>query len=167
VKLETIPVGVVVERRKAQSPWIDYTWQPVQILAGAPEAAPWSVLSQDEERTLYYAGPAEIALYRTETTNYRDNLHGDNALWVVLRPTNADPPYTVFTVTADPSEGEAFTGSGNDIVDTVPMPDSIHEAIARFVEVHHVERVFIKRKRREADREAMARRVPMRKDRDE
>jgi hypothetical protein len=38
-------VGVVVERRKARSPWIDFTWKPVAVLAGLPEAAPWTMLS--------------------------------------------------------------------------------------------------------------------------
>jgi len=39
-----IAVGVVVERRKAQSPWIDFTWKPVTALAGLPEASPWTTL---------------------------------------------------------------------------------------------------------------------------
>src|SRR5262249_41294781 len=82
-----IAVGVVVERRKAQSPWIDFTWKPVTALAGLPDAAPWTPLSQDGEGTTFYAGAAEIELYRTETANYRDNL-GSSApmLWVGRRP---------------------------------------------------------------------------------
>ena len=71
----------------------------------------------------FYAGAAEIALYRTETGNYRDNLaSGAPQLWVVLRPTGVEPPYELFAVTADPAEGEAFTEAGNDLVETVPMP---------------------------------------------
>src|SRR5262249_58761435 len=69
-----IAVGVVVERRKAQSPWIDFTWKPVTVLAGLPDAAPWATLSQDGDGTTFYAGAAEIELYRTATANYRDNL---------------------------------------------------------------------------------------------
>ena len=42
--LTRIPVGVVVERRKAASPWIDFTWKPVAVLAGEPEASPWTRL---------------------------------------------------------------------------------------------------------------------------
>ena len=45
-------------------------------------------------------------------------------LWVVLRPTGAEPPYDVLAVTADPAEGEASTEAGNDLVETVPMPDT-------------------------------------------
>ena len=40
--------------------------------------------------------PPSIELHRTETANYRSNLDsGTPALWVVLRPTGAEPPYEV------------------------------------------------------------------------
>ena len=46
-----------------------------------------------------------------------------------------------------------------DIVDTVPMPPAIEEAVAAFVAEHHVERAFVKRKRDRADPEKLGRRV--------
>jgi Protein of unknown function (DUF3305) len=162
----TIAVGVVVERRKAQSPWIDFTWRPVAVLAGEPDAAPWTMLSQDEGGATFFAGCAEIALYRTETEYYRANVvSATPALWVALRPTGVEPPYEIFAVTADPSEGEAFTESGSDLVDVVPMPQPVRAAIEAFVAEHHVERTFYKRKRDRADPEALARRVPLQKER--
>jgi hypothetical protein len=161
-----IEVGVVVERRKAQSQWIDFTWRPVAVLTGAPDAAPWTVLSQDDGTT-FFAGSAEVALFRTETSNYRDNLAtGAPMLWVALRPTGAEPPYQLFGVTADPAEGEAWTEAGNDLVDVVPMPERLREMIAAFVAEHHVERQFHKRERDRADPEALARRSPMQKERE-
>jgi len=163
--LAKIAVGVVVERRKAQSPWIDFTWKPLIVLAGLPDASPWTMLSEDGDGATFYAGAAEIALYRTETANYRDNLGtGAPMLWVALRPTGVEPPYEIFAVTADPAEGEAWTESGSDLVDTVPMPDVVRAAIDVFVAEHHVERPFHKRKRDRADPEALARRGPMRKE---
>jgi Protein of unknown function (DUF3305) len=144
----TIAVGVVVERRKAQSPWIDFTWKPVTV-------------------TTFYAGAAEIELYRTETTNYRDNLgSGAPMLWVALRPTGVEPPYEIFAVSADPAEGEAWTEAGGDLVDVVPMPEAVRAAIDAFVAEHHVERSFHKRERDRADPEALARRGPMQKERE-
>ena len=62
-----IAVGIVVERRKAQSPWIDFTWKPIAALPGQPDALPWTTLAEDGETTTFYAGAAEIGLYRTET----------------------------------------------------------------------------------------------------
>jgi Protein of unknown function (DUF3305) len=156
-----IAVGVVVERRKAASQWIDHVWQPVSVLPGQPEAEPWTVLSQEADRTIFYAGTTTIELYPTETTNYRDNLaSGTPSVWVALRPIEGDPPYKLFAVTVDPAEGEAFTEAGSDLIEMVPMPELIREAVAAFVAEHHVERQFFKRKRDRANTEAMARRAP-------
>jgi hypothetical protein len=157
--LATIKVGVLAERRKASSQWIDHVWRPLAALAGAPAAAPWTVVEEAGETTTFYAGAAEVALYRNETGNYRDNLaSGAPKLWVVLRPTGVDPAYELIAVTADPSEGEAFTEAGNDLVEPVPMPDAVRDALAAFVAEHHVERPFFKRKRKTADPDALAQR---------
>jgi uncharacterized protein DUF3305 len=157
--LARIPVGVVVARRKAASQWIDFTWAPDAVLHGEPAAEPWTVLRQDGETTMYYAGSAEIELYRSETTYYRDNLaSGAPSLWVVMAATESDPPYRLVTVTADPAEGEGFTETAANLVEQVPMPPSIQEIVAAFVAEHHVERQFFKRKRDRQDTESLARR---------
>lgn len=157
--LATIPVGVVVERTKGASAWVDYLWRPSAVLAGVPDTPVWSKLTDDGERATFYAGAADIELHRTETANYRDNLAtGEPLLWVVLRKTDSEPPYTVFTVLADPAEGEAMTEAGNDLVETVAMPEAVRDALAAFVEAHHVERDFVKRKRDRANKEALAKR---------
>jgi hypothetical protein len=160
-----IPVGVVVERRKSASQWIDYVWQPVSVLPGQPEAEPWTVLSQEADRTIFYAGTTTIELYPTDTANYRDNLaSGIPSVWVALRPIEANPPYRLFAVTVDPAEGEAFTEAGTDLIEMVPMPALIREAVSAFVAEHHVERPFFKRKRDRANTEATSRRAPGREE---
>jgi hypothetical protein len=162
-----IAVGVIVERRKASSPWIDFTWQAVSALDGQPDAAPWTVVDMHGDSAAFYAGAAEIALYPLETSDYRDNLAtGSPSLWIALRPTGDDPPYTILAVTANPSEGESLTEAGSDLVDAVPMPETIRDVVARFVAEHHVERPFVKRKRDRADPDALARRAGPRSDRD-
>ena len=163
--LAQIPVGVVVERRKADSQWIDFTWRATTVLPGAPAATPWTQLSAAADVVSFYAGAADIALYRSETAHYRDNLaSGSPALWVALRPTGVEPPYDLIAVTADPAEGEAYTQNGDHLVDAVPMPQSIREFIDAFVAEHHVETPFYKRKRDRANPDALARRGPMSKD---
>jgi hypothetical protein len=163
-----IAVGVVVERHKAASRWIDFTWRPVTILPGQPDAAPWTILSSAADKTSFYAGTAEVALYRSETGSYRDNLvSGAPSLWVALRPTGAEPPYDLVAVTADPAEGESFTQAGDDLVEALPMPASVRAIVEAFVAEHHVERPFVKRQRDRADPEALAPRSPMQKDRKE
>jgi hypothetical protein len=157
----SIPVGVLVTRTKSDSPWIDYLWRPIAVLPGTPTTAPWTLVSDDGRCATFYAGHASIVLHRTETSAYRDNIAtGAPSLWVVLHPTDADPPYALSIVTADPSEGEAMTEAGNNIVESVPMPEAAQAAIEAFIAEHHVERTFEKRKRDRANPEALARREP-------
>ncbi len=163
--LQTIAVGIVVERTKGVTQWSDFVWRPLRVLAGAPETPPWTKLTDDGERTTFFAGIAEIELYRTETPYYRANLEsGAPALWVSLRAADTEPPYTIGAVTADPAEGESLTETATDMVEQVPMPEPIQQLIAAFVAEHHVEQPFTKRKRDRADPEALGRRLPMRDD---
>lgn len=155
-----LAVGVVVERRNAKSAWADFVWRPSAVLAGEPDAAPWTLLEAQADRTTFYAGAGEVLLYRSDTAFYRDNLAtGEPMLWAVLRPTGGEPPFAVVTVTADPSEGEALATIGTDLVEALPMPAPIRDAIEAFVAAHHVEHAFAKRKRDRADPEALARRA--------
>jgi hypothetical protein len=159
IPLARIAVGVVVERSKAASAWVDFIWRPVAVLHGQPDVKPWTPLRVEAEVTAFYAGSAEIELFRSETTYYRDNLtSGAPGLWVVMSPTETEPPYQILVVTADPAEGEALTETATNLVEQVPMPETIRELVAAFVAEHHVEQPFYKRKRDRADPEAMARR---------
>jgi hypothetical protein len=160
--LVQIPVGVVVSRRKAESRWIDFTWQPSALLVGEPEAAPWTKLSDDGEAATFYAGGTILELFRGEAGSYRDNLAGDNSLWVILRPAAGEFPYELARVTADPTEAEAYAGAGDNIVEILPMPDALRDLVAAFVVEHYVEQPFVKRKRNRADPESLAPHRPQR-----
>ena len=154
-----IPVGVVVERRRADSKWIDFAWCGTSVLPDEPEMMPWTVIREEEGTTLFYAGSATIDLYRSETERYRDNLAtGAPSIWIALSPSEGAWPYVVSAVTADPAEGEAFTEAGANLVEAVPMPEVLRGAIENFIAGHHVETEFIKRERRRADPEALGRR---------
>ena len=167
IPLATIPVGVLVERSKSASPWADFHWRPSGVLAGVPDTPPWTKLSDDGDRATFYVGATNVGLYRTETANYRDNLRLETPLlWIILRPVEGDPPYELASVTADPAEGEAMTETGVNLVEAVAMPKPMQEMIAAFVAEHHVEQIFVKRKRDRANPEALARRgPPIREDR--
>ena len=157
-----IPVGVVVEQRKANSPWADLLWRPMAVLAGLPDAAAWTPLAHDGDTVTYYAGASEIELHRSEADNYRRNLAMDApSIWVALQATEGEPPYEIAAVTADPAEGEGLTEPGQAIVEAVTMPESVRKAIAAFLAQCPVGQAFIKRKRDSADPEAMARHAPL------
>jgi hypothetical protein len=161
IPLLRIPVGVVVERCKAESPWIDFVWRGVGVLPDEPEMKPWTILREQDGATVYYAGGATVDLYRSETQLYRDNIaSGTPSIWIVLSPSESTWPYAISAVTADPAEGEAYTEAGANLVEAVTMPEMLRDAIEKFIAEHHVEREFVKRERRRADPEALARRQP-------
>jgi hypothetical protein len=156
-----LPVGVVVERRKAISVWADVMWRPVAILVGLPDAAPWTKLAVEGETVTFYGGAAAIELHRSESDNYRSNLaSGSPSIWVWLHETAGDPPYAIAAVTADPAEGEGWTETGQGIVEAVAMPERLCQSIAGFVADHPTEQGFTKRARDRADPEALARHAP-------
>ena len=150
--LPELDVGVVVERRKATSMLAEFLWRPVGVFSGKASAEPWTALDAQAELALFYAGEAIIELHRTETSYYRDNLtSAAPKVWVILRSTSSGPPYELLAVTANPAEGEAFTDAGSNLVDTVPMPRDVGEAVVRFVARRHVGRPFLKRRRQPAE----------------
>jgi hypothetical protein len=158
--LYTLRVGVVIERRKADSQWTDFIWRPTAVLPDEPDMKPWTMMREDAESATFYLGAATMELYRSETARYRDNLaSGAPGVWVILSPSDGEHPYAIAAVTADPAEGEGFTEAATYLIEEVPMPETIREVVARFIDEHHVEQEFFKRKRGRADPEALARRV--------
>ena len=137
-----IPVGVVVERRKAASQWIDFIWRPVAVLAGEPDTPPWTMLRRRRRaRDVLCGRRRRSSCIARETANYRDNLaSGSPALWVVLRATGAEPPYAL--VSRDRRSGrrrghhrgrQQHRRAGADA-------GADPRRVAAFVAEHHVER---------------------------
>ena len=147
-------LGVVVERRRSTSRWQDWSWRPVSVILGAPPVGPeWRELLRGESWTHYHAANLPLELHRSETSDYLLNLaQHPPRLYVVLRPA-AGPgphPYRPLLITASPAEAEGYLSSGDEIVEGVPMPTAVIAWLREFVDRHHVERPFVKRKRDKA-----------------
>lgn len=154
-----IPVGVVAERRPGVTPWADFAWAAIAVLEDAPEIPAWTTLREEDGRTQFFAGRAEVVLYPTDTDNYIHSLQQEPPrIWVVLRPTEAAPGYALHAVTADAGEAQLYAESGVELLESLPMPPGLRLLLERFVAEHHREREFHKRKRDRADTEALGRR---------
>ncbi len=153
-------IGIVIAKVRLTGPWASHAWRPVSVLPAPPEVTAGTRLSADGRQELFYAGPFEVELHRSETSHYRDNLaSGRPSLWVALRPIGGED-HEIATVTANPYEGESLAEGIGEIVEAVPMPVGIQAKVAAFVDAFHVERAFVKRKRDRPDREALARGEP-------
>lgn len=154
-----IPVGVVAERRPGVTPWAAQVWQAREVLDDAPAIPAWTLLREEAGRALFFAGRAEVTLHPTDTDNYKHNLEAaEPRIWVVLRPADAPPGLQLQTVTVDAGEAHLYADSGDDLLESLPLPPRLRALVEDFVAEHHRDRGFHKRKRDRADTEALGRR---------
>ena len=147
----SIQLGVVVEKRKSNHPWADWNWKPIAVLCNPPKTTPWNELCSDKNSTQYHAATLSLVLHRKETEALVLNLMLDKPeLYVILRNNEdleAEFPYEPHLVTASSFDAQDYTDAGDDIVEKVEMPEPIAAFIQAFVEEHHIEEKFIKRRR--------------------
>jgi len=144
-----MPLGVVVERREIDNRWQKYSWRPVAVIPGAPPVAEWRELIRGDRYIRWHAATLPLELHRTETEGYRANLSGKvPAIYVGLRrQSGGEHEHAPFLVTASPYEA---AGYAEDIVEPVPMPDALTAWVQDFIDRHHVDAPFQKRKRDKA-----------------
>lgn len=131
--------------------WQKWTWKPVAVLPGSADAD-WSELRRDGDAVEYHAATPRLELFRGETEAYLVALSDHPpCVYVIMRPSddNAQPP-EVLTVTASPYEAQDYCDTGEEIVEKVVMPEALVAWVRGFVETHHEEEVFVKRKRNRA-----------------
>lgn len=157
---EVIRVSVMAVRRPPVTRWGAGELRPSAVVLQRLDAAPRTCLSRDTRGENWFLGARDLTLYSGDTAHHRDNLtSGAPSVWVVLR--GQDPARTeIVCVTADPYEGEGFASDLDLTVEAVPMPASLRDRVAAFVDAHHVEVAFKKRKRVPADPNAMTARAP-------
>lgn len=144
---QTLQIGVILARRSVAGVWATTMWRPAAVLPSPVALAPGARIAAADDAELFYAGGHELTLHRCDTASYRDNLlSGEPRIWVTLA-LDGEPPRVV-GITADPYEGEALAEIYGDRIEATAMPRSVQDVLAGFVQSHHVERPFIKRKRR-------------------
>jgi hypothetical protein len=157
-KMVSIPMGVIVAREDIDSQWQDHVWRPIGVLPGAPEIEEWTELRRGEGWVHFHAATVRLELFRKETDSYKFNLEGSEpSLYIVLSDEDDDDdddrPLSVHMVTACPYEAADYLDSGEQIVEAVAMPPEIYALVSDFIDEHHVEEKFKKRKRNEVSQE--------------
>ena len=162
-RIETMPLGIVLERRRGVTPWQDTVWRPVAVIPGAPPVdGAWRLVRDGEGWARFHAATLTLELFRSDTEGYKVNLSQEPPrLWVVLRPDEAAEAGVVpFFVTASAHEAEAYQVSGAETVEPVPMPPEVMALVVDFVAQHHVDVPFEKRERKRHRPEQPGRRPP-------
>lgn len=149
-KMISMPIGVVVRRTPGVTRWAKHAWRAVAVLPGAGPAD-WKELRREGDAVEFHAGTAEMELWRTDTEAYLVAISNDPpSVYVVMRESE-DPasPHALelVGVTASPYEAQDHTDTGEEIVEPVPAPEGLVAWIREFVQRHHVEEQFVKRRR--------------------
>ena len=154
-RMQSIPIGVVVEWRRVDHPWQDHEWLPVAVVPGADEQDDWKELARGDGWVQYLTAIMPLELHRKETEGYKVNLSNDPpVVYIVMsecEEPDAEHEIEATHVTASAFDAQDYLDSGECIVEGVPMPDSIAAWVASFVETHHVDEPFHKRKRKRYD----------------
>jgi hypothetical protein len=154
----SIPVGVVVAKVKIDHKWADWSWRPVAVIPGAPPVNGWKEIASGKDWTHYHIATVPLTLYRTDTEAYRVALSDTPPrVYVVLRRDeegDEDHPYFVHSVTSSARDALEFQDSAEDLVEGVPMPPGLAAWVQAFVDEHHVDEKFVKRRRDRLDPEA-------------
>jgi hypothetical protein len=150
----TMPIGIVVERRRIDHPWAKERWRPVEVVPGAGAREPWRLLVEGDGWARWLAAVLPLELHRKDTEGYRYTLSGHQpALFVVMRPAPGEPfPWYPVHITASAWEAQGHQEFGDDIVEAVAMPEAIVAWVQDFVDRHHVDEPFYKRKRKGRDK---------------
>lgn len=150
VKSDSLMLGVVVEKRESDHPWLDHEWVFVAVIPGAPPISAARILRQGDGVIQYHAGTLELELHRAEAEAYHYNLTSPMpSLFAVLRDDEegADAPIQVSLVTASPYEAQDYLDSSEEQVERIHMPEDIRQWVEAFVDTHYTPQAFKKRKR--------------------
>ena len=146
-KIVTMPLGIVIRKSPGVTRWAAWSFKAVAVLPGAGPAH-WAELRRDGEVVEYHAATCPLELHHTQTEAYLTGLaDGVPAIYVVMRASENSDPLDVLLVTASPYEAQDYADTGEELVEKVPMPEGLVAWIRDYVEEHHEDEVFIKRRR--------------------
>lgn len=150
--LESMPLGVVLERRESDNKWETETWRPVAVVPGGAageDGDGWREIARGGGWEQYFAGTVTLELHHSETEDYRYNLATDPpSVYVLLREDlEIDAGIAPFGATVSLSEAQALLDAEGNIVEPVPMPPAVVQWVGAFTERYHVDQPVYKRKR--------------------
>ncbi len=151
--VELVPLCVILARKDAQSQWADYIWEPVSVMLDPPPNMHGKIHSTGPDRTEYFIECEPLELHRKDAPAYRENFQMQErpSLWVVLNDEDdaeADLPFNVHLVTASPYEAQDYLDSGELVVGTIEMPETLRLFLEGYIDACPPEEEFIKRKQK-------------------
>jgi hypothetical protein len=135
MKMGSMPIAVLMQRRTLQHRWADETWEAVGVVPDRGDLPPLQVLSETAERDYYLVSGLELELYPDDNEGYYENVMApESKVFVLWRmqegraiPVRASVSY---------SEGTRMFDSGEN-ADGVSMPAEVHAWVAGYLREHY------------------------------
>ncbi|MCC2957683.1 DUF3305 domain-containing protein [Massilia sp. IC2-477] len=135
MKMGSMPIAVIMQRRTVQHRWADEAWEAVGVVPDRGELPRLQVLSSSPERDYYLVSGLELELYTDENDGYYENcIAPESKVFVLWRmeegkaiPVRASVSYV---------EGTRMFDSGEQ-ADGVAMPAEIYAWVAGYLREHY------------------------------
>ena len=135
MKMASMPIAVLMQRRTVQHRWADEAWEAVGVVPDRGDLPPLQVLSQSSERDYYLVSGLELELYPDENEGYYENcVAPESKVFVLWRMENG----RAMPVRASVSyvEGTRMFDSGEN-ADGVTMSAEIYAWLAGYLRAHY------------------------------
>jgi hypothetical protein len=135
MKMASMPIAVLMQRRTLQHRWADEAWSAVGVVPDRGNLPPLQVLSESPERDYYLVSGLELELYTDENEGYYENcVAPESKVFVLWRmqegraiPVRASVSYV---------EGTRMFDSGES-ADGVTMPAEIYGWVAEYLRANY------------------------------
>jgi hypothetical protein len=135
MKMASMPIAVIMQRRAVQHRWADEAWSAVGVVPDRGNLPPLQVLGESPERDYYLVSGLELELYTDENEGYYENcMAPESKVFVLWRmeegramPVRASVSYV---------EGTRMFDSGES-ADGVTMPAEIYAWLAGYLRDHY------------------------------
>ena len=135
MKMASMPIAVLMQRRTLQHRWADEAWEAVGVVPDRGDLPPVRMLSQSPERDYYLVSGLELELYPDENEGYYENcVAPESKVFVLWRMENG----RAMPVRASVSyvEGTRMFDSGEN-ADGVTMSAEIYAWLAGYLRAHY------------------------------
>lgn len=135
MRMASLPIAVIMQRRTVAHPWADDAWAAVGVVPDSGKLAPLVPLFSTKESESYLVSGLRLDLYPDENDGYFEN-------WVAPAPKvfvmwrMQDDRAMPLQASVSYAEGTRMLDSG-DPADGVAMPPEIHAWLAQYLERHY------------------------------
>ena len=135
MRLAQLPIGVIMQRRSLDNPWLGEAWGAVAAVPhGAPDTGV-QVLVTSPERDTYLVPGLRLELFPDEDEGYFENaMAPEPKVFVKWRMLNGRAMPVLVSVSY--AEGTRMFDSG-EAADGVPMAGEIHAWLLAYLDAHY------------------------------